>query len=217
MDHLFLPTDAVKPPFRVPVFSECLPTCSLRACSFYDFPFHYLRASRDDSTHPDVPGPQPIVSFLQHWLYFRVVAEFFGKDVDVSTFSKIDQSGVSILDTAHLRRLREEWTTSQNPLPGDERERSGAGRITLLVSALHALEQFEKSTVSAEGLRETLFSIRILLASLTITVQAVTTRSTGLQTILKRLTFKNPNPFALPESIGAHFLFRDHMISNGWW
>ena len=204
MEHLPLPTNASKPILDVPFVFQT--KYSLEAGPFHEFPVRYLETARNQDVH------QTLLSLIQGWLFFGVICEFFGVEIDVYKFRRATKDG-NYICTSHLRQLVRDDFIGQTRT-AVKRGRNSPSKIGILIHALYALEQFEKSDIAIPGLLSILLSVRILLCSLAITAGAGAKRSLDLDHLLERLKLTSSKDEL---SSLSSFPFMDHMLANGWW
>ena len=211
MDHLPLPSSPSKPVLNIPLVSKV--NYVLGEGTFQDFPTRHMTALRNNSGSP-ISTDEVVLSLTQSWLYFGVLSEFFGEPIDIPTYARTTKDNLVIVCTAPLQTLKERWINAQHFRNQENCFYTSRRCVNILVRALYACEQFEKMDQSNKAQDLVLFSVRILLCSLALGIQAIGREAWGLGGLLERLTFK---PAAVPGRHIKEFLLMDHMIKQGWW
>ena len=211
MDHLPLPSNPSKPALNIPLVSKV--NYVLGEGSFQDFPIRHMTALRSNSGSP-ISTNEAVLSLTQSWLYFGVLSEFFEEPIDIPTYSRTTEDNLVVICTTPLQTLKERWINAQHFRHQENRFYTSRRCVNILVRALYACEQFEKMDQSNEAQDLVLFSVRILLCSLALGIQAIGREAWSLGSLLERLTFKSA---AVLRRHTGKFLLMDHMIKQGWW
>jgi hypothetical protein len=212
MDHLPMPHNPCRPIFKVPLV--CKSGYSLGKGPFYKFPARHLESLRNDGDQTAPSTNEILLSLIQSWLFFGVITEFFQKEVEIHTFTKLSEDGSTIICTSELLPMKNRWFISHAFRSGADRRNTFNKHITILIQALYACEQFEKADIWIQGIEEILTSVRILICSLAIATQAIVEQSSDLEHLLQLLRLRSCG------SRGTRlrdFQFFDHMVMNGWW
>lgn len=211
MDHIPLPAVGSRPSLNVPLL--CDSPCVPGRIRFGDFPAHFATTVLSKLENRSQPADDNLLTLVQNWLYFLVASEFFGQEVDPSSFRKTGASGGSALCSLPLKQLRQDWVANQTLATPQERERTSLKCVELLAQALYACERLEDENLDIKGLDLVLVSVRILLCTLAITTQAIA-RQSDVQYLTNRLVLIPTRP---AHTNWDHFPFLQHMIANGWW
>ncbi|OCL01326.1 hypothetical protein AOQ84DRAFT_383843 [Glonium stellatum] len=209
MDHLPLPSNPSRPAINIPLVSKV--SYVLGEGTFRDFPTRHMKALRNIDGNP-VPPDQVVLSLIQSWLFFGVISEFFEELIDALTCSRLED-GCRVICTAPLQFLKERWINAQHFRYEQNGYQTSRQRIYLLIKALYACEQFEKAGHHCNAQDLVLFSVRILLCSLALAIQATGRDSRSLETLLERLILK---PAAVCERDSRPSLLMEHMINQQW-
>jgi hypothetical protein len=216
MDHIAVPFGGSRPIWGVPLL-PC-PAYQLRVGSFHTYPKHFITSVFPElrASNPDTPSDRRgiLALFVQSWLYFGVLCEFFNREIDPRTFGRKDDQGRDVLCSSPLLHLRTDWLSTQLHKTDKEQENECSRLITLLASATICSEQIWDQEASEEPLKDVLLSVRILLCSLAITIQAITRSNQDAGFLVERLKLDlighdSSEPAASP--------LLDHMLDNGWW
>ncbi|KAK8124433.1 uncharacterized protein PG998_000192 [Apiospora kogelbergensis] len=162
MDHVPSPAIGSRPPFDVPLL--CRSRCVPGHVRFGAFPSHFATAVLPTLDGETQSTNENLLNLVQTWLYFYVVSEFFGQELDPSAFSKAGTSGDLVLCSLPLQQLRRDWFASQTLASPEDHQRTSSKCIRLLAEAVYACEQLEVENLGINGLNLILISVRILLS-----------------------------------------------------
>src|SRR5438034_8996554 len=134
MDHLILPAEPAYVPIKVPCL--CTEMYDRKGFSSYPERCGFTRACLREG-HFTEHSPAKTAAFLQSWLYFGLLAEFLGAEVqfDLNDFLANDspsdtkeeglakqENSQKFISTAKLPALILSWTDAMRGLPRSERE-----------------------------------------------------------------------------------------------
>ena len=100
----------------LPIPSVCessdLPRLPFRAtlkldenCLFADFPQQCGFPLKEDLSLLAGRPENELEDFIQSWLYFGFLAEWCGKELDLSSFKLVEDNGDAVIDTDRVQRL----------------------------------------------------------------------------------------------------------------
>ncbi|OCK73243.1 hypothetical protein K432DRAFT_9004 [Lepidopterella palustris CBS 459.81] len=205
MDHLPLPSDSIPPAIEIPFISKSL----YDGEPFDDYPLRQGIAidrsigSINMSTFFERPFKEQ-TSFVQTWLYFGLLQQFFGPLFFLDNFCCLNSNGVMVITTKQLQNLLEKWDFHRKNKSAIEiPNREKLGRIfRTACSAFELFNQKNESTLR-EPFPAILLSIDILLTTLLLFTDLDYTRES-----------MDANPFH--HLVPSTSILYNHMIQNGW-
>ena len=150
--------------------------------------------------------PRERASFLQAWLFFALLAEFFGQHIPKESILRLDVQTESrtivAADKAAISAMRDEWHERLSASSPEARIERVNKAITLLNFATSQCDRFDESHgdhedllrgVDQQVLASVVLSIRLLIAYLRSTID-VFPRRLPKSSLMARL-FESPGPF----------------------